>query len=271
MPQLSGLFIYPVKSCRGHSVASAAVDDYGLVDDRRFMIVNLEGHFQQQRIQPRMALIDTALTKDSLTLGSPGRGEVSVPRNSPPGAVLTAFVWNDTVEADDCGDDAAGWLTEFFGFPARLVRMGEKFHRAVRPGRAQPGDIYSFADGAPFLITSESSLVELNERIRRHGGEPVPMNRFRPNLVVAGCAPFAEDTWPRFRLGGVVFRSVDPCARCVITTTDQRTAARGKEPLRTLATFRRDAHDPTNVNFGQNLVHETKRGTLRVGDPVELL
>ncbi len=116
--------------------------------------------------------------------------------------------------------------------------------------------------------TVKASLDELNTRL---GGTPLPMDRFRPNLVVAGCPPFAEDTWPRFRIGDVTFRSGGPCARCIMITTDQATAERGKEPLRTLATYRRDAIDPTDVNFGQNLIHETKSGRIHVGDAVQVL
>ena len=121
------------------------------------------------------------------------------------------------------------------------------------------------------MMLSESSLADLNERIQRNGGAALPMNRFRPNFVISGCAAYAEDTWPKFQINGVVFRSVDTCTRCILTTTDQLTAERGKEPLKTLANYRRNREDPTDVDFGQMLVHETKRGTVRVGDPLILL
>lgn len=270
--QLSGLFIYPVKSCRGLSVPSAELDDHGIVGDRRFMVVaETDGLFLTQRSHPRMALIETSLTPDMLILSTPKHGSVSVPRasNLTPHASLQrrVTVWKSTTAADDCGDEPAEWLSDFLGLPLRLVRMGGTYQRPIVKPTAQPGDVVSFADGYPFLILSEASLADLNSRLKL----PLPMNRFRPNLVIAGCAAFAEDAWTRIRIGDVVFRNAGPCARCPITTTDQETAARGKEPLKTLATYRRDPDDPTDVNFGINLIHETKRGTVRVGDAVELI
>jgi uncharacterized protein YcbX len=152
------------------------------------------------------------------------------------------------------------------------VRIGKQFRRPVlNPKRALPDDVVSFADGYPFLITSEASLADLNDRLLGSGEETIPMNRFRPNLVISGCPAFAEDMWPRLKIGAVVFRAGGPCGRCIVTTTDQLTAERGKEPLRTLASYRRDATDPADVNFGQNLIHETKSGTLRIDDAVEVL
>jgi uncharacterized protein YcbX len=121
------------------------------------------------------------------------------------------------------------------------------------------------------LAASEASLADLNDRIVAQGGEPVPMNRFRPNLVIASCPAFAEDGWGQFRIGSVILRSAGPSARCIVTTTDQLTGERGKEPLRTLATFRRDATDPTNVNFGLNVINESKSGTVHMGDRVEVI
>jgi uncharacterized protein len=193
-----------------------------------------------------------------------------VRRDPDPGApIVPVRVWkNEGLRAEDCGGEAAAWLAGALGTPCRLVRIGPAFARPVKPAAARPGDLVGFADAFPFLVTSEASLGELNRRIEQAGGEAVPMGRFRPNLVVAGCGPFEEDSWTRIRVGGVVFRIGGPCIRCVITTTDQRTGARGAEPLRTLASFRRDPDDPTSVRFGQNLVHESKSGSLRVGDPV---
>ena len=264
---LSALHIYPVKSCRGLSVKSAPVDDHGLVGDRRFMVVGeTDGLFLTQRTQPRMALIETTLTKDTLLLSSPQHSSVVVPLDASYGE-RPVTVWKSTVTADDCGDEPAKWLSRFLGRPLRLVRIGGAFHRPVKPSKAQPGDVVSFADAYPFLVISEASLNDLNARLTT----PLPMNRFRPNFVVAGGEPYAEDQWGQFTIGSVIFRNAGPCARCVVTTTDQLTAARGKEPLKTLATYRRDPVDPTDVNFGTNLIHETKRGTIRVGDKIALL
>jgi uncharacterized protein YcbX len=182
-------------------------------------------------------------------------------------------VWHDTVAADDCGEEPAAWLSGFLGFACRLVHAGTAYARPL-PARKLPPTLppspgtaheVSFADAFPFLVISEESLADLNARL----DAPLPMNRFRPSLVVAGGAPYAEDTWGRFRIGDVVFHGATRCGRCVVTTTDQFTAERGKEPLRTLATYRRDAEG--DVMFGRNLVHETKVGRVAVGDAVELL
>ena len=264
---VSGLYLYPVKSCRGLAVNSAELDDHGFVGDRRFMVVaEADGLFLTQRTHPRMALIETSLTSTSLLLSSPGRGSVTVPLNASAG-LRRVTVWRSTTSANDCGDEPAEWLSDFLGHPLRLVRMGGTYQRLNLKPAAQAGDVVSFADSCPFMAISEASLADLNSRLAR----PLPMNRFRPNLVIAGCTPYGEDAWNRVRIGGAVFRSAGPCARCPITTTDQETAERGKEPLKTLATYRRDPDDPGDVNFGTNLIHETKRGTVRVGAPVELI
>lgn len=267
VPRVTGLFVYPVKSCRGHAVERAEVDAWGFLDDRRYLIVSPDGQFFTQRALPRLALVDTELTARGLTLGAAHHGEVFVAAAEQHGR-RQVTVWKNTVAADDCGAAAAEWLTRFLGTPAHLVRMGPDFDRPVKPSQARPGDQVTFADAFPFLVISEASLAHLNDRIIAAGGEAVPMDRFRPNLVVSNTVPFAEDDWPTFRAGDIMFRNAGPCGRCIVTTTDQRTGERGKEPLRTLATFRRDVADPTEVNFGANLVHETKRGAVRLGDAV---
>ena len=271
---LSGLFIYPVKSLRGIELSSAEIDPLGLVGDRRFLIVDELGRQLTQRPLPRMALIETELTSRDLILRAPKVDACVIPLHSTePSCVKTVSVWkSENLLADDCGPNSAEWLTSFLGVTCRLVRIGNQFRRPVlNPKRALPGDLVSFADGYPFLVTSEASLSDLNDRLLANGEETIPMNRFRPNLVISGCAAFAEDIWPRFKIGAVTFRAGGPCGRCIVTTTDQLTGERGKEPLRTLASYRRDATEPTDVNFGQNLIHETKFGTLKIGDAIENL
>lgn len=268
---VSGLFIYPVKSCRGFAVSAAEADEFGFAGDRRFMVVHAaDGLFLTQRAHPRMALVETALTRDALVLSARGHGEITVPFKASAGP-RQVTVWKSTVTAEDCGDTPAQWLSTFLGGTLRLVRMGAAFQRPMTKSAARAGDVVSFADAEPFLVVSEASLADLNDRLVAKGEPALPMNRFRPNLVVAGCAPYAEDHWQRLRVGQMVFRNGGLCARCPITTTDQETAERGKEPLKTLASYRRDAVDPTDVNFGTNLIHETKQGRVRVGDAVELL
>ncbi len=283
--QLSGLFLYPVKGLRGFSVNSAGVDALGLVGDRRFLVVKDDGEFLTQRTLPRMAQIATELTPTDLILRAEGAGAISVPlRAATPAPLRTVWVWRSKdLRAEDCGHDASAWLSAFLGLPCYLVRIGDQFRRPVLERRAPlPGesliegrvltrDMFNFSDGFPFLAIGEASLANLNDRLVAVGAEPVPMNRFRPNLVVAGTPAFAEDAWPHVRVGPIVFRSGGPCARCIVTTTDQVTGERGVEPLRTLATYRRDADDSTRINFGLNLTHETKAGVLRIGDRVEAL
>ena len=253
-------------------MTSAEVDALGLVGDRRFLITDPTGKFLTQRSHPQMALIGAALTPSTLTLTFRERTSLDVPRASDPAArSLAVEVWSSTgLQAEDCGDEAAAWLTAILTTPVRLARIGSAFYRPVKPSKALPGDLVNFADGYPLLIAGTASLADLNDRLIAQGESPVPMDRFRPNLVVQGAAPFAEDRWPRVRVGTVVLRAAGDCVRCPVVTTDQETAERGPEPLRTLARYRRQA-EGQGVIFGQNLINESKSGIIRVGDVVELL
>lgn len=270
MPRVTGIFIYPVKSLRGYAVPAAELDDLGIAGDRRFLVTDPAGKFLTQRALPRMARIDARLdvVPGMLTLAAAGAGSIHVPTASDPKAAVSAVsVWkSEGLLAEDCGEAAAIWLSDFLATPVRLVRAGARFVRPVLKSAGRPGDFVHFADAEPLLAISQASLDNLNDRIQAGGNEPVPMDRFRPNLVLDGCDAFAEDGWPRLRIGSVVLRNGGLCARCIVTTTDQLTGERGKEPLKTLAAFRRDEKDPTDVNFGVNLIHETKRGIIRVGD-----
>jgi uncharacterized protein YcbX len=274
MPRVTGIFLYPVKSLRGYAVPAAKVDALGFVGDRRFLIVDETGKFLTQRTVPRMALVDARLSGDTLLLSAEGSVGVSVSAASEPAAPLrTVSIWrSEGLKAEDCGTAVSAWLTDFLRLPCHLVRIGREFERPILKSAAKPGERVTFADAEPFLAISEASLSELNNRIQENQGEPVPMNRFRPNIVVDGCDAFAEDSWSRVRMGSIVFRNGGLCARCIITTTDQLTGERtGKEPLKTLATFRQDASNPTDINFGVNLIHETKQGSVRLGDALELI
>jgi hypothetical protein len=267
MPTLSSLHVYPLKSASGIAPDEADVERRGLDGDRRWMLVDGEGTFLSQRSHPRLALIDVAATDQGLRLAAPDQPPIDVPRPNGSEATRPVTVWGDDVDAALATDAAHAWCSEFLCADVQLVFMPDASRRAVDADYAvRDNDIVSFADGYPLLLTTTASLADLNDRL---SGEALPMDRFRPNVVIDGTDPWAEDAWRRVRIGNVVFRSVKPCGRCAVTTTDQQTAARGTEPLTTLATFRRDA-DTGKVYFGWNLIPEAP-GRLRVGDDVDVL
>jgi uncharacterized protein YcbX len=208
-------------------------------------------------------LIKVRIESDGLVVDAPGMSSLDVPFRPLEGRLMLTRVWNDLVESRMVGGGADRWFSEFLDVRCKLVYLPDGSVRPVDPAYGEPGDRVGLADGFPFLLISNASLANLNARL----DHPLPMNRFRPNLVVGGCEPFAEDGWSLVRSGQLTFRVVKPCARCAITTVDQDTAARGKEPLRALARFRRAGN---KVLFGQNLIHD-EPGTLRTGDPVEIL
>ncbi|MDQ6669176.1 MAG: MOSC domain-containing protein [Chloroflexota bacterium] len=260
---VSGLFVYPVKSCAGTALERAELGGRGIQHDREFMLVDPSGQFLTQRQLPRMALIHPTRSPDALELTAPGMPPLRLgPRRS--GERQEVTVWRDRVGAIDQGQAAADWLSTYLGTACRLVRQADDAVRKVDPEFArEPSDEVSFADGFPLLLISEESLADLNARLE----VALPMNRFRPNVVVRGVGePYAEDSWRQVSIGGVRFSLVKACARCAVTTTDQLSAERGREPLATLATYRRVAR---GVLFGQNLIHHT-RGMLRSGDAVQI-
>ncbi|MGW7367959.1 MOSC domain-containing protein [Streptomyces sp. NPDC054841] len=270
-PLLRSVHIHPVKSVAGYAVDEAVVEPWGLAGDRRWMLVDAAGRAVTQRQQPRLALAAaTSLPDAGIRLSAPGQAPLSV---AVPGPVGTTAVelFGEKLEAVPAGAASDAWFSAYLGAPVRLMHLDDPaYRRPVDPRYALPGETVSFADGFPLLVTSVASLDALNSLIAQgdHADEgPLPMNRFRPNLVVDGTAPWAEDEWKRIAVGEVTFRVAKPCGRCVITTTDQTTAERGKEPLRTLARHRRFGDQ---LVFGQNVVPE-HTGTVRVGDPVRVL
>jgi len=263
MISVSGLFLYPVKSCSGVAVEQARVGATGFDLDRRWMVVGEDGRFLTQREQPRLALVRVRLGEEELRLEAPGLSVLEVPFERDPGPTVKVAVWKDESAARDEGRTATEWFSTHLGSSARLVRLADDDARPLGAPSAQPGDRLSFADAYPFLLLSEASLDGLNRRLSL----PVPMDRFRPNIAITGCGPHDEDGWRHVRIGEVDFRFAKPCARCVITTTNQETGERGREPLHTLATYRLQDGE---VLFGQNLIHEG-RGIVRVGDRVVVL
>jgi uncharacterized protein YcbX len=259
---LSELNIYPIKSAKGVPLTSARVVERGLEHDRRWMVVDDGNRFLTQRTHPRMALMEVQVRSHNLAVSAPGMAELAVPFELKNPELLQVRVWDDLVEAESVGSDASAWLSRFLGIPCKLVHMPDHSARSVNPRYAEGRVPVSFADAFPFLLISESSLSDLNARLE----QPVPMNRFRPSLVVKGCRPFEEDEWNEFQIGPVTFTIAKPCSRCTVPTVDQSTGIRGKEPIRTLETFR---SREGKVLFGQNVVHRGS-GVLAVGDPVHL-
>jgi uncharacterized protein YcbX len=260
MASVSALFRYPVKGCAGVSVQSLDVVATGPVHDREFMFVAPDGMFRSQRQVPRLAVIRPELVQSKLTLAAPGHPDVTVDVLADgPRRPVTVHTWEGT--AIDQGDDAAEWGSAVLGEPVRLMRVPPDHARRVD---AHHGPI-AFADSTPLHLTSLSSLDELNARILERGAEPVPMARFRPNIVVTGLpAPFAEDALRELGIGGTRLRWVKPDIRCKVTMVDQDTGEKaGPEPIRTLATFRRDPDG--GVSFGIKLA-VTQEGELEVGD-----
>jgi uncharacterized protein YcbX len=254
---LASLVVYPIKSAGGLAVPAWEVDAFGLRYDRRWMVVDQRGRMITQRTHPRLALARPALESERLVVRAPGLAPLALPLQPGDAVSITVRIWSDTCTARWQGEAAARWFSGLLGVDASLVYMPESTWRPAAPAYAPATTRVSFADAYPFLLLSEESLADLNRRL----AVPLPMNRFRPNLVIRGGTAFGEDELETFTIGEIGFRAAKPCDRCVLTTTDQDTAERGVEPLRTLATFRkRDG----KVYFGQNVLHQGP-GQLAVG------
>jgi uncharacterized protein YcbX len=264
---VAALNIYPVKSCRGIPLEAATLADTGFIDDRHWMLVRPNGRFVTQRELPRMALIGTAVESGGLTLTAPGLPPLAVPRHGA-GETRPVTVWKFDGSGIDCGELAAQWCSQFLDTPLHLVRFDSSIPRECNPEWTRgTRAITEFADGYPVLVISHASLAELNSRLP----QPLPMERFRPNLVIDGVDAYDEDRIHELRAGAVTLRVVKPCTRCSITTTDQQAGAvDGVEPLATLKTYRHD-RALMGVAFGQNAIVVSGVGSrLRVGDEFAL-
>jgi hypothetical protein len=255
---VASLHVYPIKSCRGIDLLSAEVHAMGFAWDRRWMLVDAQGVFLSQRRVPRLATIDVVIGIDRLRISAPNMEDLEVPLEPADTETVPALVWKDPVIVHPVGRDADAWFSEVLRLPCRLVRQPETGARAVDLRYGHPDDVVSLADAYPVLIASTASLADLNRRLK----DPVPMNRFRPNIVVRGASPYAEDRWTSLVGPDLALRVVKPCARCEIVTKDQRTGVGGEEPLRTLATYRQKDH---KTLFGQNAIPETP-GSIRVDE-----
>ena len=265
---LSAINVYPVKGLQGIALKEAQCTDRGIEHDRRWMVVDDEGEFLSQRELPRMATIWTDIDRDKLSLAAPDHREIDVPLQPAWGERVRVRVWDSECEAIAPSAEADAWLSTVLDRFCRLVYMPDSTRRESSQKHAGPGKLVGFADGYAYLVTGESSLADLNARLIAKQHAPLPMNRFRPNLVVSGAAPWAEDLWRELRVGDALLRSAKPCGRCQVTTTDQSTGeVKGPEPLATLSTFR-ESKD-YGVMFGMNLV-TIRPGAIRVGLPVEV-
>ncbi|KAL4587157.1 hypothetical protein LXL04_000023 [Taraxacum kok-saghyz] len=285
--KVKSIFLYPIKSCRGISVSEAYVSSTGLKWDRQWVVVNSKGRACTQRVEPKLCLVEAELrlpndalnNSSQLVIRAPGMDELKVPLCRPPQNQRCddVSVWEWSGSGLDEGDEASKWFTSYLGKPSRLVRFNQESEsRPVDPNYA-PGFKVMFSDGYPYLLLSQGSLNSLNEALK----EPVPINRFRPNILVDGCEPFSEDLWKEIKIYNLTFHGVKLCARCKIPTINQENAVLGAEPTETLVKFRSgkvllpDRKGKGKVYFGQNMVcadvDEENEKIIKVGDPVYVI
>ncbi|MFP6561031.1 MOSC domain-containing protein [Paraburkholderia sp. B3] len=279
MPVIRALFVYPVKSCAAIALDEAPLEAEGLKWDRHWMAVDGHGRFVSQREHAAMARIVPAFVEGGVRLSMAGMPSTLLLPFEPRGDArrVAATVWKDTFEALDEGDEAAHWFSQAVGVPLRLVRFASDVTRLSSPKWTHGAQVPTqFADGFPLLVTSEASLADLNARLAQKGAPPVPMSRFRPNIVVDGEGAFDEDFIETMSIDGdgVVLRFAKPCARCPITTIDQQTGLRDAawptEPLDTMAAFRADPRVDGGLTFGQNAIVVAGAGTrVAVGAEVQ--
>lgn len=267
--QITEINLYPVKSTRRIALREARVLDRGLEWDRHWMLVDPQGNFVTARDHPSLPLVQGRIDARALRLEAPGMPSLAVPLHPVPEATRQVRIWRDDTPARVEDESAGAWFSRYLGLTCRLVRVPPGTPRAVDPRYGRPEDRVGFADGFPLLLISKGSLADLNGRLE----VPVSMRRFRPNLVVDAAGAFAEDDWRRIRVGDQVeFEVAKPCSRCIFTTIDPDSGEKhpAKEPLRTLATYRRRPGDGPGVFFGQNLIPR-RTGSIRLGDEVEVL
>jgi hypothetical protein len=266
--KVAALNVYPVKGLKGIALQEARCTARGLEHDRRWMVVDGDGVFLSQRSHPRMATVWTDIDAHALTLSAPDVDPVEIALDAQ-GPTLRVRVWKSELDAVAVSAPADRWLSEYLGFACRLVHMPDSSERQSPEAYGGAGHLVGFADAFAYLVVGEASLTDLNARLAQRGHAPLPMNRFRPNIVVSGGAPYAEDDWGEVRVGAAALRGVKPCGRCQVTTTDQATGeVRGPEPLATLATYRESAQ--YGVMFGANCI-ALQEGRIRVGDAVSVV
>ena len=260
---LSEIYIYPIKSLGGISVDSAIAEARGLKYDRRFLLVDENAMFMTQRDFPQLTLLKLSFSESGFeVLNTKDNSRLIIPFESDSNKNISVTIWDDVCKAVKVGKDFDDWFSNAINKKCSLVYMHDDEKRIVEKKYIKDELIVSFADAYPYLIIGQSSLDDLNMRL----DNPLPMNRFRTNFVFTGGNPFEEDNWNDFRIGDVNFKAVKPCARCVITTTNQDTAERSSEPLKTLSTYRKFNN---KVLFGMNVVC-FNNGYVSVGDKIYL-
>lgn len=259
---LKDIYIYPIKSLGGIRLQESVLEERGLKFDRRWMLVDKEGMFLTQRTFPEMALLQVEVGDSGLLVYHKNDlgHRILIPFQPQTNHFFSVTIWDDVVIGQIVDQEVSKWFSETLGRECDLVLMPESTERKLSPKYAVNSESVGFADAMPYLLIGQASLDELNTRLE----VPVPMDRFRPNLVFAGGIPYEDDTWDKVRVGGAVFKITKPCARCVMTTVNQVTAEKGKEPLKTLATYRTFDH---KVMFGQNMLL-LKGDRIRIGDEV---
>jgi uncharacterized protein len=273
MLKLSEIYIYPIKPLGGIRIEKANITSRGLENDRRFMLVDANGRFLSQREYPQLAIFQTEIEGDFLKITNKNNGDslkillqysLIQTGYAPRHHSLIVQIWDDTTTAIEVNQEASQWFTQALGIPTRLVYMHEESQRKTDAQYALTGEeITSFSDGYPILIVGQSSLNDLNNRL----GNPVNINRFRPNFVFTNGEPFEEDAWHEFTVGDVRFFGVKPCARCIMTTINQETGEKsGKEPLLTLNKYRKAGN---KILFGQNVLI-SQLGSVKIGDSIEV-
>ena len=255
--RIASIFLYPLKGAAGIPVDAAEVRVTGLarggVADREWMAVDRSGRFVSQREVPRLALVHPAIEDGRVVLRAPGLAPIALAADTS-GPAREVVVWSSQVRGFDAGDEAARWLSSVIASDVRIVRFDPSLPRySNREYAGDSGAQVRYADGYPVLVIGQASLDLLNARLAARGRAPVPMNRFRPNLVLDGLGPHEEDLLATIAIGDVVLKPVKPCTRCQVTTVDQASASTGPEPLKTLSTYRRDDRY-AGITFGMNAI-----------------
>jgi uncharacterized protein YcbX len=262
MPVVTELSIYPIKSCAGIALHEAIITPAGLMHehiyDREWMVVDAHGEFLTQREFPRMALITPKLKSESMELRAPGMLPLLIPLDLPHSdheKKIRVRVWDDTVQAYDCDETIATWISNAVGTPCRLARFHPDAKRVANPKWTEGVEAPTlFSDGYPVLVVSQSSLDDLNQKLAAQGRETLPMNRFRPNIVIDGVGAFEEDHASEIRIGNAILKPVKPCPRCPVPSIDQATGIRGPDPLDILRTYRVNPIVDGGITFGMNAI-----------------